>query len=122
MASHFCYVQIPAADVHASAAFYEAVFGWKIRSRDSGHPKFDDGTGQVSGAWVAARPPSREPGLLPYIWVDSIDTAVAAVVAHGGAVIDGPRLDEEPGGEWMALFRDPAGNVLGLHQPGNTRR
>ena len=35
-----CYLQIPAVDPHQSAAFYEKVFGWKIRDRDSTHPSF----------------------------------------------------------------------------------
>jgi uncharacterized glyoxalase superfamily protein PhnB len=62
-----CYLEIPAADVRQSAAFYEKVFGWNIRHRDSAHPSFDDATGDVSGAWVTGRDISREPGLLPYI-------------------------------------------------------
>lgn len=120
MPSYVCYLQIPAVDAQVSAAFYKAVFGWEIRGGDE--PRFDDGGGRLSGAWVTGRPPSREPGLLPYIWVESIDSAVAKVVEHGGEVIDGPMLDHDPGGEWMAIFRDPAGNVLGLHQPGSDRR
>jgi len=111
----WCYIEIPALDVHQSAAFYEAVFGWNIRHRESGRPAFDDATGNVSGAWVTCRPPSREPGLLPYIWVDSIDGTLAAVKAHGGEVVDTQHLDS-PGGEYIATFRDPAGNLIGLYQ------
>jgi hypothetical protein len=32
-----CYVEIPATDVAASAAFYAGVFGWTIRTRGDGH-------------------------------------------------------------------------------------
>ena len=46
----FCYLQIPAADVHQSATFYERVFGWNIRNRSDGDISFDDTTRQVSGA------------------------------------------------------------------------
>ena len=106
-----CYLQIPAIDVSQSAAFYEKVFGWNIRGRDGSHPSFDDATGYVSGAWVT------QPGLLPYIWVDGIDATLTLAAAHGGEVVEGPHLDS-PGGEWIATFRDPAGNVIGLYQEG----
>jgi uncharacterized protein len=113
-----CYLEIPAADVGRAAAFYEAVFGWEIRDRDGDRPAFTDASGQVSGAWVGDRAVSGEPGLLPYIWVDDIDATLAAVTTHGGGVLEGPRLDVEPDGEWIATFRDPAGNVIGLYQEG----
>jgi uncharacterized protein len=116
-----CYLEIPAADVGRSAAFYQAVFGWEIRGRDGDRPAFTDASGQVSGAWVADRAVSDEPGLLPYIWVDDIDRTLAAVASHGGEVLEGPRLDVEPDGEWIATFRDPAGNVIGLYQEGPRR-
>src|SRR5258706_14536833 len=61
------YLHLPAVDVHQSAAFYEQVFGWKIRRRETHHPGFDDGTGHVSGAWGTHQAISPEPGLLPYI-------------------------------------------------------
>jgi predicted enzyme related to lactoylglutathione lyase len=92
------------------------VFAWNIRRRESTRPSFDD-AGNVSGAWATGRPVSREPGLLPYVWVDSIDGTLAQVAAHGGDIVDAPHLDS-PGGEWIATFRDPAGNLMGLYQEG----
>src|SRR5271157_3661004 len=65
----FCYLEIPAVAVQQSAAFYEKVFGWNIRHRDTSRPSFDDATGNISGAWVTDREISRERGLLPSIWV-----------------------------------------------------
>jgi uncharacterized glyoxalase superfamily protein PhnB/catechol 2,3-dioxygenase-like lactoylglutathione lyase family enzyme len=112
-----CYLEIPALDLRESPTFYEKVFGWNIRFRDSTRPSFDDATGYVSGAWVLGRAISREPGLLPYIWVDTIDVTLARVAAHGGELVEASHLDS-PGGEWIATFRDPAGNVIGLYQPG----
>ena len=50
-----CYLEIPALDLGKSVAFYENVFGWNIRKRDSDRPSFDDATGYVSGAWVTGR-------------------------------------------------------------------
>lgn len=42
-----CYVEIPADDIPKSANFYEAVFGWPIRSDQEGNAAFDDGVGVV---------------------------------------------------------------------------
>jgi predicted enzyme related to lactoylglutathione lyase len=112
-----CYLEIPAVDVPQSVAFYEKVFGWNIRHRDTPRPSFDDATGNVSGAWVTAREIARQPGLLPYIWVDNIDVTLSKVTAHGGVVVDSAQLDS-PGGEWIATFHDPAGNLIGLYQQG----
>lgn len=108
-----CYVEIPAVDVPRSIAFYQAVFGWPIRRRGDGSTAFDDGVGQVSGTWVAGRPPSAQPGLLVYIMVDDMAAAVDAVVAHGGEIVQPVGMDAP---EVTARFRDPAGNVLGLYQ------
>jgi PhnB protein len=115
----FCYVELPAEDVGRSAAFYEAVFGWQIRNRDSERPSFDDASAAVSGAWVLGRPAGRNPGLLPYVWVDDIDGTLEAIVEHGGEIVAAPSRDTGPGGEWIATFRDPAGNALGLYQEGS---
>jgi predicted enzyme related to lactoylglutathione lyase len=112
-----CYLEIPAADVQASAKFYEKVFGWNIRHRETDHPSFDDATGDVSGSFVTGREIAHAPGLLPYIWVDGIDATLKLVAEHGGVMVEEPHPDS-PGGCWIASFRDPAGNVMGLYQEG----
>jgi predicted enzyme related to lactoylglutathione lyase len=108
-----CYVEIPAIDVPRSALFYQAVFGWAVRRRGDGSTAFDDAVGEVSGTWVVGRPPSREPGLLLYIMVDSVAATIDAVIAHGGELVQPIGVDAP---EITARFRDPAGNVIGLYQ------
>jgi predicted enzyme related to lactoylglutathione lyase/uncharacterized glyoxalase superfamily protein PhnB len=112
----FCYVEIPAADAPASARFYESVFGWEIRDPESKRPRFDDAAGYVSGAWATGREIARAPGLLPYIWVDDLRATVALVTAQGGEILKAPAADTPGGSSWIATFRDPAGNVMGLYQ------
>jgi predicted enzyme related to lactoylglutathione lyase len=113
-----CYLEIPAVDLPRSVLFYQTVFGWAIRRRGDGTTAFDDAVGQVSGTWVVGRPPSREPGLLLYIMVDSAAATIDAVIAHGGELVQ-PIGADAP--EVTARFRDPAGNVIGLYQqPGNS--
>jgi len=111
-----CYLELPTEDVARSAAFYEAAFGWKSRTRGDGSTAFDDTTGEVSGAFVTGRPPLSEPGLLVYVMVDDAEAALDAVVANGGEVAQPIGLDP---GEITARFRDPGGNVLGLYQEPN---
>src|SRR5213079_1521701 len=108
-----CYIEIPAADVRRSAEFYGEVFGWRIRQRGDGSTAFDDTTGEVSGTWVLGRPPSTDPGLLVYIMVASAATTIEAIIAAGGEIVQPVNPDEH---EAYALFRDPAGNILGIYQ------
>src|SRR6516225_3405507 len=107
---HVSYLEIPAVDAEQSAAFYEAVFGWCIRGHDTGHPSFDDRSGYLIGRWETGRRASREPGLLPYIYVDRIDDIVERIVTEGGEVVMAPYPE---GNLWVATFRDPAGNLMG---------
>ena len=112
---HVSYLEIPALDAEQSAVFYEAVFGWSIHRRDTGDRSFDDRSGDLIGRWVTGRAASREFGLAPYIYVDGIDDIVGRVVKQGGEVVKPPYPE---GDLWVATFRDPAGNLMGLWQAG----
>ena len=115
---HVSYQEIAAVDVKQSAAFYQAVFGWRIETRDAGHISFDDLSGDLIGRWVAGRAIARTPGLVAYIYVDRIDEVAARIVARGGEVAKAPY---EEGNLWVATFRDPAGNLMGIWQAGPRR-
>jgi predicted enzyme related to lactoylglutathione lyase len=108
-----CYIEMPAADIGRSSAFYKDVFGWRLRQRGDGHTAFDDSTGEVSGTWVVGRPPLSQPGLLVYIMVDSVAATIEAILAHGCEIVQ-PIGADAP--EITARFRDPGGNVIGLYQ------
>ena len=113
-----CYLEIPAADVARSSAFYQAVFGWQVRRRGDGHLAFDDAVGEVSGTWVTGRPPSTEAGLLVYIMVDDAEATLQSVLAHGGDIVQPIGIDAP---EITARFRDPGGNVVGIYQEPSRR-
>jgi uncharacterized protein len=108
-----CYIEVPATDVQSSAAFYESVFGWRMRTRGDGATAFDDSTGEVSGAFVLGRPPASQPGVLVYVMVDDCAATADAVVANGGEIVQ-PIGADAP--EITARFKDPGGNVVGLYQ------
>lgn len=108
-----CYVEIPAIDISESAQFYQRAFGWHIRQRNDGSTAFDDSTGEVSGTWVPGRSPSNNPGLVVYIMVASAATTIEAIIDAGGEIVQPVNPEER---EVHALFRDPAGNILGIYQ------
>src|SRR5205807_3975285 len=98
----------------AAAAFYAEVFGWQTNT-DRREPSFADGTGHVIGHFVADAATSGESGVRPYVYVESIDDALEKVSARGGEAVDAPHPE---GNLWVATFRDPAGNVMGVWQRG----
>src|SRR5579884_3907378 len=109
------YLEIPTIDPRRSATFYERIFGWQIDQRSADDFRFADPRGLFIGRLARGRQPSREPGLLLYIYVDSLEVAVAGVVNHGGDVVEPPRPE---GDVRVAQVRDPGGNLLGLWQFG----
>jgi hypothetical protein len=108
------YLRIPATDPDASADFYEAVFGWSVR-RGRPDPAFEDGTGHVIGHFRSDHVVAGEGGVRPYVFVESLDEALERIRACGGEVVEAPYPE---GDLWVALFRDPAGNVVGAWQHG----
>jgi predicted enzyme related to lactoylglutathione lyase len=112
------YLRIPADDPRRSAAFYEAVFGWSLRG-DPEDPSFEDGTGHVIGHFMTDQAIAGEAGVRPYIFVERVDETLRKVVAHGGGVVTPPYPE---GDLWVATFRDPPGNVLGVWQQSSGER
>lgn len=108
------YLRIPTRDVGRSASFYKAVFGWRLKG-DPDNPGFSDATGHVIGHWQADLPVAGEAGVIPYIFVDRVDDTLWQINEHGGEVVKTPYPE---GDLWIATFRDPDGNVLGVWQHG----
>ena len=86
------------------ASFYTKVFGWEA-----------DQTGQFAVTITpplrgAFRPDPAEKRI--YVGVADVTATLATVVEAGGK-IDAPRF-EVPGVVVLGLFRDPAGNEMGL--------
>ena len=105
------FLEIPAIDARQSATFYEKVCGWKIEQREGNDFRFSELSGHLIGRWVAGRASFRDPGLLPYIYVNHIQEAVKQVAKYSGEVVKAPYAE---GNLLVATIRDPAGNVIGL--------
>jgi predicted enzyme related to lactoylglutathione lyase len=108
-----CYMLMPTRDIVESAKFYQAVFGWNIRTRSDGSTAFDDAINGVSGTWVMDRKPHKESGLLIYIMVDDVAATAEVIIAHGGKIVE-PISGKES--IFVATFSDPSGNVFGIGQ------
>lgn len=109
------YVRIPAVDPPRSAAFYEAVLSWRLRSEGE-DPSFEDGTGHVIGHFMTDPKVAGEAGVRPYIFVERVAETLDKVIAQGGEVVEAPYPE---GDLCVATFRDPAGNVIGVWQQGS---
>ena len=107
------YIQIPALDVNASAAFYKDMFGWQIRGGSPAHLSFTDAGGDIIGAFITDALISTEPGVIFYIYVHGLDATLEKMVNAGSRVVRQPYLE---GDVWVATLIDPAGNVIGIWQ------
>jgi predicted enzyme related to lactoylglutathione lyase len=107
------FLELPARDRERSAAFYEQTLGWQIDRRANGDWRFSGDAGQYIGRFALDRAIGGESGILPYIYVDGLDAAVARATASGGEVVKAAYAE---GDTRVATVRDPAGNVIGLWQ------
>ncbi|HYI25662.1 MAG TPA: VOC family protein [Thermomicrobiales bacterium] len=108
-----CYLELPANDVIVSAEFYRDVFGWEIRERDDGVVVFWDGGNQLQGVFATGLAAAGIAGPRLYIWVDDALDCSNRIERAGGTIM----MEANPTLVHIdALFRDPAGNLLGIHE------
>jgi predicted enzyme related to lactoylglutathione lyase len=107
------YLRLPAPEPERSAAFYAAVFGWEIHGDTE--PAFTDGSGHMIGHFKADLPVAGSAGVRPYIYVESVDATLERIAGAGGETATEPYAE---GDLWVASFRDPAGNDVGVWQAG----
>ena len=105
MASQLVFFDIAGEDERSLREFYSEIFGWSFA---------DDGQCEVAVAGPklrgAVRRDPNEKRL--YLGVADVADALERIEARGGTV-DQPRF-EVPGLVVLGLFRDPAGNEMGL--------
>ena len=102
-----CYLQVPTTDLAASARFYAAVLGWQT---DPGEAGFE--APGVIGQFVTDRVPAPDAGLLAWVAGEDVESALAAVEAHGGRLLDPPSPDGST--RVLTTVADPSGNPVGL--------
>jgi hypothetical protein len=104
------FFDIAGTDLAAQSAFYKTVFGWEADPQG----RLTVPAATPMPGLLRVEPPNQGPVAerLIYIGVPDITAALAKITANGGAVVF-PRT-EVPGVVVLALFRDPAGNRMGL--------
>jgi len=105
------FLELPAQDIAASAAFYEAAFGWQLTAYGPTYACTMTGDVDVG---LQADPAERPAAPLVVIQVADLDAALAQVEAAGGPITR--PIFAFPGGRRFH-FRDPAGNELAAHKP-----
>ena len=98
------FLDIAGTDLPALAAFYNDLFGWNI----SGGAQFLLPVATPLPAVLRQDPTEKR----VYIGVPDVAATLEQVKAHGGT-IDAPRF-AVPGVAVLGLFKDPAGNPMGL--------
>jgi len=107
--------EIEGPDGKALSSFYKKVFSWKVSSGAGGMTMVTAEPGGIAGGIVPSRDGSA--AVRVYVSVADIDAHLAKVEKAGGKrVMDKMELPE--GWGWIGMFLDPAGNQVGLWQPG----
>jgi hypothetical protein len=121
MANSPTHFEIPADDVPRARAFYQKVFGWKIKPypMPAGAPEYlsvvtmKKGEPGINGGMMKRNMPGQP--FTNYVSVKSIDATTATLQANGGSVVL-PKQEIAPGMGWIAVFKDTENNMIGLHQ------
>lgn len=115
MAHPIAWIEISAQDRQQMADFYSGVFGWPYRhNEEMSYTSVETGDGSVGLGYNPTQ--NVAPGTVTvYIHTDDIADSINKVKAHGGEVLmDSTAI---PTIDWMAMFKDPTGNIVGLLQP-----
>ncbi|WP_127508002.1 VOC family protein [Actinoplanes solisilvae] len=103
--------EIGGPDLAALSDFYGKAFGWAIREEEPGYAMVQAVVGGLGGGLMQARG-EMEPYVTIYVQVDDLDVALHTIGELGGATLVPPtRINDKA---TFALFRDPAGNTVGL--------
>jgi predicted enzyme related to lactoylglutathione lyase len=121
MPNTFDWIEIRTHNIEKIAAFYQALFGWKIKNQESAadfpvwifdtghHPRLEN----LRRGGILLRPKSDSVGIVVYIYVEDIDAILERVVELDGKII---HSKAPMGSGFGAFFQDPDGNMLGLYQ------
>lgn len=121
--SRVVHFEIHATEPQKVAAFYAALFGWKVQQwGDQPYWLFDTGTPDkpgINGGLVPRRGAAPVEGQAVNAFVCTVDvTAVDDIMARAvslGGTIALPKMPI-PGVGWLAYIKDPDGNILGVMQ------
>lgn len=110
---------ISADDLARAKAFYENLFGWKIRTMEGFADYYEiettENNGKASvGGGLTKRNNSVQAGITNYIGVESIDDSLEKLNSLGGKILLAKQAI--PGHGYLAVGTDTENNVIGLFQ------
>ena len=110
MPAPLVFFDIAGPDLASQSKFYSTIFGWKIAA-DGG---FTVSVASPLPANLRVEPADQGPitERVAYFGVDDVTATLAKVTVSGGSVVF-PRI-VVPGKVVVAMFKDPAGNRMGL--------
>jgi len=114
-------VDVSVDDVAKASSFYEALFGWDIRSGgpEAGGYAIAHKNGRIAaGVGPKMGDPAQPSVWTTYLAAEDADATAGKIKAAGGQLLVEP-MDVLKEGR-MALAVDPAGAVFGLWESGNT--
>jgi len=103
------YMEMKAADLPASKAFYEKAFGFAFTDYGPEYAAVEGGPVQI-GIAAGENPPAP----MPTFETDDLDAAFAQVKETGAEIA--AEIFEYPGGKRFECL-DPSGNRLAIYQP-----
>ncbi|MGG4409047.1 VOC family protein [Niallia taxi] len=119
--------EIHVSDMDRAKKFYGEVFGWTFQdwTEYAGMPYFGAVTGKeeelgINGALMQRQGPAPEAtqalnGFACTMGVENYDQSEAKILENGGTVAL-PKY-ALPGMAWQGYYKDPEGNIFGIHQP-----
>jgi predicted enzyme related to lactoylglutathione lyase len=116
--NRFTHFEFATPDREKTAAFYRAVFGWKVEKWEGPVDYWlvttgDEKTLGINGGLMEAG--GEFHGTVNTVEVPDIDAVIAKVKANGGTIIF--EKSPVPGVGQLAYFKDNAGIVVGILQP-----
>lgn len=119
--------EIHVSDMDRAKKFYGEVFGWTFQdwTEYAGMPYFGAVTGKeeelgINGALMQRQGPAPEStqalnGFACTMGVENYEQSEAKILENGGTVAL-PKY-ALPGMAWQGYYKDPEGNIFGIHQP-----
>jgi predicted enzyme related to lactoylglutathione lyase len=116
MAHPVTWFQISGKDGSALQKFYEEVFGWRMSLAPDGSMMMVEAEeGGIAGGIGTSRDGTSSVSI--YVNADDVAEQLKKIQDAGGGVAM-PPMELPAGMGWIAGFTDPAGNWVGLWQPG----
>ena len=115
MANPVMHFEVMAAEnLEEVRAFYAGVFGWKIdANKPMNYGLVDTQSGGLGIGGGIGKPMMGPSYVTFYVHVDDLAATLATIEKSGGSAVMQPM--EVPGqGLSIAMFKDPAGNLVGL--------